>query len=233
MNWRVGSGPMTANRIEGVSQGGDDYVVWRRTVRTFHGGVPDQKPDPPPLHFSGGAKVDLVNATVVPVRGAVPSASPASHVDSPRTRHVGPFVVESVTVVAALDSIGRRFRSVLHRSRDSTQLPDVVMCQRPWGGTWLILSVDGRHVVAACRVRAPAQNYLFDLLVYSTVTGEQVGALRGRDGVGSWVLWHTTLISLEDSVLVRDLSAGKRLLAVPVLSESNFAYPEVVPAPPP
>jgi hypothetical protein len=232
-NGRIGFGPVTTTRIVGVSRGGDDYVVWRRTIRTFRSGVPSLAPDPPPLHYSGAAKVDLVHATVLPVREAMPSLDGPAHPYEPRTSHFGPFTVEGVTVVAAMDSVGRRFRSVLHRTRDSTRLPDVVMCQRRWGGTWVGVSADTRDVVAACRVQVPGRYDLFDYLVYSAVTGEQVGVLRQSAPV-SWVLWHTRLINLPvDSVVVMDLVAGKRLFALPVLSEATLTYSESVPAPPP
>jgi hypothetical protein len=93
----------------------------------------------------------------------------------------------------------------------------------------------GRRAPPTSIYPAPRSNSLslFDYLVYSAVTGEQVGVLRQSAPV-SWVLWHTRLINLPvDSVVVMDLVAGKRLFALPVLSEATLTYSESVPPPPP
>ncbi|HEX9546405.1 MAG TPA: hypothetical protein VF942_03660, partial [Acidimicrobiales bacterium] len=176
----VGEGMGSSTSMEALSADERDYVVWRLSWSRVS---PINHPAEPVHRDSGAAEVDLFRGTLVPVSQGFPDRSLTTQPSDPQGGyHTEPFEVAGITAVAATEYVRRQFRIVLRRKRGAARLPDVVLCRPPWNGFTpeVEVSADRRHVLGNCQNPPRPRPDRYDVVVYSTVTGEKVARLAGE-----------------------------------------------------
>jgi hypothetical protein len=204
----------------GVSRGGWDYVVWRAVMTPFS---PVLTPNPRPGYTkTGAARVDIARGTLEPVNEGFPNPDIPVQLDRQAGYSLGPFEIEGVTAVAAVQREDpQTMRIVLRRTRGAIALPNIELCHVPWNSAGASVSVDRRNVVGACQERSErgTTRYRYDLMVHSTVTGERVGHVTSDAFPGTWLLWKDKLVFfVPERVVVEDLTRGTKLFERPLRS---------------
>ena len=204
----VGEGMGTSVTLEGVSNGGRDYVAWR-SRRQQISGVPGRYP----TYFdSGAAEVDLIRTTLIPLPQGIPHRALAIHVDQPAGYHTDAFEVEDHVAVAARVYVNPGFQLVLHRWRGQSQLPDVMVGGSPQYNDAISVSQDRRHVLGIVQDPAALRRYRYNIAAFATVTGQSVGRLASDAYPATFVVWDRRLIYfVPDRVAIGDLATARSL----------------------
>jgi hypothetical protein len=204
----VGEGMGTSMGLEGVSEGGHDYVAWRSRSQQMSG-VPGNYP----IYLdSGAAQVDLIRATLIPMPRGIPSRSLAVHVDQPAGYHTDPFAVDDITAVATRKYVNPGFQLLLHRWRGGDALPDVVVRGSAQNNDAISVSVDRRHVLGIVQDPAATPRFHYNIAVFSTITGRFVGRLVSELYPVVFVVWgHRLIYFFPDRVAIGDLASSQPL----------------------
>jgi hypothetical protein len=204
----VGEGMGTSMGLEGVSQGGHDYVAWRSRSQPMSG-VPGNYP----IYVdSGAAQVDLTRATLIPTPKRIPSRYLAVHVDHPAGYHTDLFAVDDITAVAARKYVNPGFQLLLRRWRGGNALPDVVVLGSAQNSDAISVSADRRNVLGIVQDPAATPRFHYNIVVFSTITGRLVGRLVSELYPAGFVVWgHRLIYFFPDRVAIGDLATAQPL----------------------
>jgi len=133
-------------------------------------------------------------------------------VDQPAGYHTDSFQVDGLTAVAAREYLNPGFRIVLHRWRGHEALPDVVLCKPPRTDEGVLVSADRLNVLAGCQNRDTTPRNHYDVVVYSTITGQPVGHVVSEALPATWIVWNQRLVYfVPERAGIGDLSSAKPL----------------------